>query len=75
MKSLSLGQIKALYGIGDTKEIKSRKSFEYLRSLTEKHSLESLTTKSLLEEIDTTEIFYQTYLGSHLDINSDCACA
>ena len=75
VKSLTSGPIKALSGLDDTKEIKERTSFEDLRILTKKYCQESLRTKVLLEQIDTTEMFYQTNFGSHLEKNSDHACA
>ena len=75
VKSLTSGQIKALSGLDDTKEVKGRKSFEHLRILTERYIFDAHTKKSLLEDIDSTEMYYQTDFSSHLERNADHACA
>ena len=75
VKSLTSGQIKALSGLDDTKEVKGRKSFEHLRILTERYIVDAHTKKSLLEDIDSTEMYYQTDFSSHLERNADHACA
>ena len=44
--------------VGDTKELKKRKSFEDQRILSKNYSPDPEMTKRLIEQIDYTEIFF-----------------
>ena len=74
VKTLTSGQIKALSGLGDTKEIKGRNFFEDLRTLPKKYEMDQEKMKQLLKKIDHTEIFYQTDYGAHLSRHYDYTC-
>lgn len=75
LKELTVGEVKQLPGLDDTKVISGRENFQTLRRLCRDCCHDPEEQKQLDVESDKTETFYQTDFMCHLAKMSDHACA